>query len=304
MAINTTWSSRSLASSFAHNLFYYAIRFGGRWIAYFMLIFVVGFYTCHPVIRRRSHEYRLRRFGTRSPLQQFTDTYRLQWEFGKMLVDRAVMGILGQFTMDATQEDRQTLADFADQGRGLILITGHVGCWQLGMTVLDHIDAPKAVVMFKDDMDVDRHYFEHDAENDGPGFSIIDPRSPMGGTLEMMEVLNKGGVLCVMGDRDFGSEKNTVAVDFLGGAIEIPISAYRIASSMNVPMVATFSNRTHAGHGRIWISRVINVPEELGRSADAYRPYAQQFADGLDEFVQQYPYQFYNFYNMWKKDNQ
>lgn len=299
-----SWSSRSLASSFAHSIFYHAIRLGGRWIAYFMLVFVVLFYTLAPSVRSRSNAYRERRFGKRNGVEQFADCFRLQWEFGKMLVDRAVMGILGQFAMDAMDKDRQTLADLAAKGRGLILITGHAGCWQLGMSVLDHINAPKAVVMYRNEGDVDRHYFEHDDENGGPGFTIIDPRGPMGGTLEMMDILKQGGVLCVMGDRDFGSNKNTVDVEFMGDTVPMPISAYRLASSMNVPMAATFSHRTHAGHGRIWISRVIDVPEGLGRRADEYKPFVRQFAEGLEEFVHHHPYQFYNFYNMWKQEDQ
>jgi len=297
-----TWSSRSLASNLAHKIFYIAIKLLGRHVAYFMLIFVVAYYTCLPEVRHRSKEYRLRQFGPRSFWGELTDSYRLQWELGKMLVDRAVMGILGKFEMIASAEDRQRLVDLTAKGRGLILITGHVGCWQLGMTVLDHIDASKAVVMYKDDLDVDKHYFEHAKEKKPLPFDIIDPRSPLGGSLEMMDVLKKGGILCVMGDRNFGSPRGTVDVDFMGDDIQVPISAYKLASTMHTPIVVTFSHRTRAGYGRIWISRVIDVPQNLGRTAEAYQPYAQSFADGLEEFTKKHPWQFYNFYNMWKEE--
>ncbi len=295
-----SWSSRSLASSFAHSIFYYAIRLGGRWIAYFMLVFVVGFYTLRPDVRRRSEQYRLRRFGRRSGIRSLADCFRLQLEFGMMLVDRAVMGILGDFIMEASDKDRRKLAKLAGQGRGLILVTGHVGCWQLGMSVLDHIDAAKAVVMYKNEGDVDKHYYEHGVR--GPSFAVIDPRGPMGGTLEMMDVLKKGGVLCVMGDRNFGSPKNVVTVQLLGGDVEVPMAAYKLASTLEVPMAVTFSHRSGPGRGRIWISRVINVPGQLGRTPDAYRPYAQEFADGLEKFIRMHPWQFYNFYDMWTKE--
>ncbi len=296
---NTAWSSRSLASAFAHKIFYYAIRIAGRGIAYFMLFFVVGFYTCIPKVRNRSREYRTKRFGKRSLLGELTDCFRLQMEFGKMLVDRAVMGILGEFIMSATEQDKQKLADLIAQGRGLILITAHAGCWQLGISVLDSFDVPKAVVMYKGDFDEDKQYFEHVESTDELPFTIIDPRSPMGGTLEMMDILKKGGILCVTGDRNFGSHKGIVDVNFMDGRIDIPISAYKIASAMQVPIVVAFSYRTGAGHGRIWISRLIDVPEKMGRNTEAYRPYAQQFADGMDDFVKAHPFQFYNFFNMW-----
>jgi predicted LPLAT superfamily acyltransferase len=37
----------------------------------------------------------------------------------------------------------------------------------------------------------------------------------------------------------------------------------------------------------------------MGRSGEAYRPYVAQFIKELEMFVQNYPYQFFNFYNMW-----
>ncbi|WP_207261032.1 lysophospholipid acyltransferase family protein [Desulfovibrio sp. Huiquan2017] len=297
-ARRSVWSSASLASGFAHRLFYHAIQLAGRPLAYAMLFFVVVFYTLRPDVRKRSRDYRLRRFGKRSFVQSLLDCFRLQLEFGKMLVDRAVMGITGDFEMTATAEDRERMTELAGMGRGLVLVTGHVGCWQLGMSFLDHIDAPKAVVMYRDVRDVDRHYFEF-GESGGPSFDIIDPTSPMGGTLQMLEVLKRGGVLCVMGDRPFGSDRGTVGVEFLGGTVRMPIGAFKLASSLQVPVVVTFSCRTGSGCGRIWVSKVIDLPERLGREPEAYRPYAQMLADGLGEFVETYPWQFYNFFNMW-----
>ncbi len=45
-------------------------------------------------------------------------------------------------------------------------------------------------------------------------FRIIDPLGYMGGVLEMMEVLKKGEVLSIMGDRVFGSDRKTVVCKF------------------------------------------------------------------------------------------
>jgi predicted LPLAT superfamily acyltransferase len=47
------------------------------------------------------------------------------------------------------------------------------------------------------------------------------------------------------------------------------------------------------------LARIIRVPGNLGRSASAYRPYAEQFSQALEQFVAENPYQFFNFYNIW-----
>ena len=46
-------------------------------------------------------------------------------------------------------------------------------------------------------------------------------------------------------------------------------------------------------------ARVIRVPD-LGPQKEKYIPYAQQFVDELERFCIQYPYQFFNYYNLWE----
>lgn len=47
------------------------------------------------------------------------------------------------------------------------------------------------------------------------------------------------------------------------------------------------------------MARIIRVPENLGRPAHAYLPYAREFVAALEQFVTEHPYQFFNFYDMW-----
>jgi len=292
------WSSRSLASRFAHGIFYTTIHYAGRKTAYFMLYFVVFFYTCLPGIRDRSKPYRLRRFGQRSIFKAWGDCFSLHMQFARMLVDRATKGILDDFHLEAETGHPQLLRDLASRGKGLILLTAHVGCWQLGMSVLDHVDVPKAVVMLRDHADVDRHYFEH-APGRRPAFSIIDPSGPLGGVIEMLGALQQGAALCMMGDREFGSAKALVTVELLGSPARLPVSPYHLASAAQAPVAIVFSRSTGPGKGAIWVDDVIEVPEGLGRDNAAYTPYAQRFADALSRYSAQYPLQFYNFFDLW-----
>lgn len=293
------WTSKSNAPKLAHRLFYETIRFGGRSLGYLLLSFVVAFYTLIPSMRKKSRPYRERRFGKQSLLSEIMTCYRLHLSLGRVLVDRAAMGLGQGFTLDISEKDRETLLDIASQGTGMVLVTAHTGCWQMGMEALKNFDVPKAIVIFRDDGDVDNHYFEHD-DNDEPPFTIIDPSEPLGGTMEMMDILRQGGVLCVMGDRTFRKTKNTVDVRLLNGTIELPVTPYMVASAMGAPLVTLFSLRTGPGRGRTFISRVIDIPADLGRNKQSYQPFAQIFADGLTRYAWKTPYQFFNFFNMWK----
>ncbi len=293
------WSSRSVGTPLQHRIFYILIRLGGRRAAYLLLYFVVAYYMLlRPVERRKTEPYLRRRFPDASPAAMLLHSYRMSLELGKVLVDRAVVGICGPKAMRVKLEGREELLRLRDEERGVILVTSHVGCWQVAMSVLDFLQRPVNMLMRRDEGDVDRHYFEHSGENNP--FHIIDPGGYLGGTLEMMGVLKGGEVLCIMGDRVMGGERSTVDAAFLGGTVRLPYSPYKLASATGAPVVVLFSYKTGPDSYELRIGDVIRVPGGLGRSEKAYAPYAGRYAEVLEAFTDDYPYQFFNFFDMWK----
>jgi predicted LPLAT superfamily acyltransferase len=122
----------------------------------------------------------------------------------------------------------------------------------------------------------------------------------MGGVLEMMQALRTGELLSIMGDRVFGSDRNTVPVTFLGGNIRLPFSAFKIASATGAPIAVLFSHKNGPDSHEMVLDRVIRVPSRIGSKEDAFQPYVAQFAEALESYTERYPYQFFNFFNMWE----
>jgi len=199
--------------------------------------------------------------------------------------------------MDVDLAGRAELLKLRDEGKGLMMMTAHVGCWQVAMSALDFRERPVNMLMRQEDGDIDRHYHEH-AGIECP-YHIIDPTGYLGGTLEMLGVLKQGEILCVMGDRPMGSERSLVAADFLGEPIRVPFSAYKIAATTGAPIVVFFTWKSAPAGYRIKLARVIRVPQLGGRKADIFQPYALEFCAALEEYCAAHPYQFFNFFNMW-----
>ncbi len=299
-AADGQWSSRSIGSRFQHNIFYFLIRIGGRRAAYMLLYFVVFYYMAlRPDQRAKTRPYLDRRFRGRSGWRRFVDSYRMSLELGKVLVDRAVVGILGPESMQVRLHGRDELLALKNEGRGVILVTSHVGCWQVAMSALGYLKTPVHMLMRQEDGNVDRHYYEH-AGVECP-YRIIDPTGFLGGTLEMMAVLKAGEVLSVMGDRVLGSDKSAVPAVLLGDQARFPFSAYQLASATGAPIVVLFTYKTGPNSYEMKVGRVIRVPDGLGRKEEAYRPYVAQYAQALEEFTGEYPYQFFNFFDLWKQ---
>ena len=297
-AARQKWTSRSIGSSWQHQSFYLMIRLGGRRAAYALLYGVVLYYVLLPSVRRKCHHYLSRRFPEASGWESFWNSYRMILEFGKVLIDRALVGILGPEQVKEEQEGRHELLDLLAEKKGLILMNAHVGYWQVAMSGLSFVDTPVNLLMQREDGDIDRHYFEH-AGIDCP-YRIIDPRGYLGGVLEMVEVLKRGEVLSVMGDRMLGEDRNGVDIPFLGGMVTMPFSAYKLASATGAPIAVLFSYKSGVDSYALKLYKTIRVPAGLGRGHNVFKPYVKEFAESLELFCAEHPFQFFNFFDMWQ----
>jgi predicted LPLAT superfamily acyltransferase len=310
---NARWDSRSVGKRWQFAFFALLLRAGGRRLAYLFMYVVTAWYVLlRPFVRRRCRYYLDRRFPeVRNPLVRLWHDYRLIEALGESLIDRGAFGLLGPGALQLDFPEGPRLRELMDEGRGLIFLNSHCGCWQVAMSALRYLRTPVSIVMHQGAADIDPRWFPStDGEAGSPNakegvwgplpFSIIDPAQPMGGVLEMIAALKDNHILGLMADRVFGEDPNTLTVPFLGAPVHFPVSPYRLASMQGTPIAVVFSYRTGFSRYRIELARIIRVPAELGRSNAVYAPYLRQFVEALESFVSAHPWRFFNFHDMWQ----
>jgi len=299
MAANThEETGKSIASRLKHRFVYGLIWLGGRRAAYLFLYILAGVYSCFPSVVKKSSAYISRRFSPKNKFQFWKHTYLLNLTFGKTLVDRAALGILGKTEVTSTQEERDLFIRLSGGKKGLIALTAHVGCWQMATYLMTHfLNVPVNVLYYRNPKDNDKTIAQHQGQKSP--YTFINPAGELGGVVEMMSALWRGEVVCGMGDRVFGNEKNAVTVSFLGGKIRVPYSFYRLASATGAPIILVFCPWQECGRFETWTFPVMEVPS-LPPSKENYVRFAQQFAGALEEFCIKYPYQFFNYFDLWE----
>ena len=296
-----SWTSKSIGTRFGHRFFYLMIKIGGRRTAYFFLYFIVFYYVVfYPGVKQKTDPYLVRRFPDSGLLKRISERYLFVLHLGKALIDRAILGICGEDAIHISFKTSNDLKRIQELDSGFIILMSHIGCWQVVMSALSVLDRPVNLLMLRDEGDIDKHYFEH---GDGSmPFNIISPELFLGGTIEMLNALKNDEVLCIMGDRVFKRGELAVDVDFLGNRAGFPVSAYKIASIAKKPVVVLHSQKTGTDQYSLSIPDVMHIPEKLGKKPTAYLPYAQRFAASLETYTKTYPYQFFNFYDMWNDE--
>ncbi len=297
---NAQWSSRSVGKPWQHQFFYIVIRLLGRSVAYAVLRVIVLWYAVFSrSARARCAPYLAHRFPQRRGyLRRTVDCYRWQVGLGEALIDRAAFGLSQRHKLEVLCPDGQKLIDLLSEGKGLIIINSHVGCWQLAVSALKFLDTPVNVAIFRDAGDIDRHYYEHSGQE--RPFGVINPNGYLGGTLEMLGALKRREVLGVTGDRIMGDPRNAIEVNFLGGRVKLPSGAYRLSAVDGTPIAVLLSHKHSRHEYVIEVAEVIRVEATSGKKPANLQPYAQLFADALEKYVADYPWQFFNFYDMWE----
>lgn len=214
--------------------------------------------------------------------------------FARILVDTQATqmghGLQTQF------QGKSQLEALLEEGKGLIILTAHVGAWQLGMRSLSIFKGPIGIVTeAADGPNTPFH---------GLDWQIIRPQSHLGGVPQMMSILQSSGVLCIMGDRSWPSsgQRNAseIPISFLGDLANFPLSPYLLSSATQAPIAVLFPFKPDPYSHEMQLLDIIRIPPGLGRKTENYHIYASRFASALENFLEQHPYEYFNFFNLWE----
>jgi predicted LPLAT superfamily acyltransferase len=282
-----------------HNIFYLVMRLFGHRGGMALLHFVVLVYvTFSAGIHRATRPYFRRRFPDHGPFALWLDTFRNIMSFGRVLVDRGWLGVNPEAELKGCFTGYGKIKELMDQGKGAVLMLAHVGNWQTALAGLEEMPVKVHALMQYDMQEVSKHYF--DLRGGGCPFHIISTDSEFGGMIEAATALGKGEFVTVMGDRFVKGP--AAEVEFLGDTARFPASSYMLAACAGVPVVILFAARIG---DREYELRVMDMfrPEYRGRDERQAMllESAGKFSSALEKYLSIYPYQWYNFYDFWKK---
>jgi predicted LPLAT superfamily acyltransferase len=296
-AIPRRWTGQSRGGVFGHWFFLALTRAFGRSVAYWV-IYPVTFYFlfASPVARTASREFLRRAVGPAHWLRSMIRTYRHLLAFARTMVDRAVFRTRGKSAFRYTEEGLHRIQEAAAAGSGAVLLTAHIGNWELAAGLLPaSLGERLAVVAYEGERDRIAEFMKRSG---GPQLRVIDVGRDFLASLEMIRALRGGALLAVQGDRPMGGQ--VVSVPFLGREARFPVGPFMLAAVSGAPLIATFSLRVGPTAYRFFA----NEPQRLSFTAassrdDQLRAWVEQYVRTLESLVRQYPYQWFNFYDFW-----
>lgn len=271
-----------------------AVRLTGLKGAYGLLYFVCAWYALFDTsIVRAALAYLRRRFPGHGPLRQRWNAYQLFIAQGRCLIDRYYL-VHGGDRLRFRRKDFDKIAPLLEGASGFVLLTAHVGNWQSAMIPLGGWKKTAHLLMRPDEHDLRTNMLGLYQQSHRIG--IIDPTGYLGGVIGVMNALEAGGIVSVMGDRDYNSRK--VAVRFFGEPAEFPCGGFLFAHAARVPIAVLFSAKTGPFDHEVRIAGIISPDPGESKAAFLGRG-AQEFAALLEEHLESHPFQCFLFQDIW-----
>ncbi len=277
-----------------------SLRLFGLSGAYGLLYFVCLYYL---LFDRRAVSsamaYAERRFRTFNTFRKYYAVYRLFVSQGKNLIDRHyIISGLGRFDIELQGYDR-IKSLFNDSRKGVILLTAHVGNWQVTMTALEKLGKKVYLLMSPEENAAVRNSLNIDEENEK--VRIISPDNFLGGVVEIMKAIDEGDIVSIMGDRSYGH--STAEVNLMGEKAYFPYSAFSIAAAAGCPVVVLLTAKTATKKYFVDISCVIEPKlTSRARKREELAGYVQEYANALEKYSGTYPFQWFLFHDIWKDE--
>ncbi len=292
------WEGKSRGNKLGYRIFVAVCKNLGIAPAYLLLRFV-AFYFLFFAGESSKHIYRYfrRRCGygrVRSALRVYTNYYR----FGQTILDRIVVmsGLENKFTFHFDGEEN--LIDIVNHKQGGILLSAHMGNWEVAGHFLHRLDTVFHVVMFDGEHEKIRNYLETSVGK--RKFNVIVVRDDFSHVYEIGEALQKNELVCMHADR-YTDRAKTIECDFLGEAAMFPAGPFALATTFGVPVSIVFAFKETSTHYHFFGSRpIMRNPTETKKEYGLRL--RQMFIAEMEKKITLYPDQWFNYYDFWMKD--
>jgi len=232
---------------------------------------------------------RVRR-ATRTMLRHFAYYWVDLFRFAQLPPER-----LREVVVEGDMATMEPLLRRRAEGKRTILITAHLGNWELGAVLAGQSKLPLAVIYVRDafgDAERFRSQLRRSADLVEIPLQVDDERS----SLPVLRALADGRVVALQGDRDFN--KRGVRRIFLGAETTFPLGPFHLARMSGADLVPTFITYTPDYRFAIELGEPIEIVRTGDRQADVERALDRWLAV-LERAVRRWPTQWYNFHDFW-----
>jgi len=202
---------------------------------------------------------------------------------------------LERLVLDADRATLATLERARQEYGRVMLLTAHLGNWEIGGVLAGQAGLPVAVVYVPDAF-ADAERFRSFLRSFGHITEIpIHPEERLA-SLPVLRAFEQGRLVAVQGDRDWNDRG--VSMPFMGAEARFPLGPFLLARMTRATLLPVFVAYDRHHRFEIEVGDPIEVQRSEDREADARRA-LESWLDVLAAAIRRWPTQWYTFYDFW-----
>lgn len=290
----SSWEGKSKGNKTGYQIFLWVLKRFGVLPAYFLLRFVVLYYFLFSWrSSRQIYSLYHQRLGY-GRMASIFKIYRNYYLLGQSIIDKVVVmsGIKNKFTYNFDGEEN--LREIVSQKKGGVLLSAHIGNWDIAGHLFKRLNTPIHIVMFDGEQEKIKEYLA--SVTGKKSVNIIVIKNDLSHIYQISEVLKNNELVCMHADRFLEGNK-TFSADFLGEKARFPMGPFVLASTFKVPVSYVFAVKESNLHYHFFASSIKNY--EYLEKKTVMQEMLLEFTREMEIKVKRYPEQWFNYYNFW-----
>lgn len=288
------WEGKSKGTTFGYKIFVSILKRFGIFPAYFMLRFVAFYYF---LFSSRSSQHITRFYNKKQGFGKWKSLrflYHNYYLFGQSIIDKVVLmsGLPNKFTFDFDGEEH--LRKMVTDGEGGLLLSAHIGNWEVAGHLLKRLEAKINIVIFDGEHEQIKKYMNKVTGERNVHLIVL--KNDLSHVYELMEAFKNKEIICMHADRYLDGNK-VMKSNFMGEQAKFPAGPFMMATKLKVPVSFVFAMKEHSLHYHFYATEAkrynhSTIQEDTQAMLD-------DFVSEMESKVKQYPGQWYNYYNFW-----
>lgn len=289
------WEGKSKGSVLGYKIFIFFIRELGITAAYGLLVFVALYYCFFSGKSAPAIYYYLRHRQKYSRIKSFIGVYKSYFIFGKTIIDKAAIssGLKDRFTYEC--DGVENIIDLLDKEQGGILISAHVGNFEIAEFFFEEIDTRSQISLVTTDAEHRniKEYMETVTTRSKIKFILV--QEDMSHIFDINNAIRNGDLVCFTGDRYMHGSK-ILSESLLKKEANFPAGPFLLASRLNVPVLFVYVMKERNKHYHLYARRAT----VKNRDAQAL---LKEFTKSVEGILEKYPLQWFNYFDFWEKND-
>ena len=283
------WSGRTKGFVLGYHIVIFFLKRLGVPSAYFLLNFVVPVYYIFLLKARKNLALTFKEIPALDSSSLQLLIYQNFHNLGKSLIDNFAILTKWSSKYSCSQEGGEFLIDLITKSQAAILISAHIGSWNIAGEFLKGKGGVVNVVMFDGEANQIKSLVKRDVGESN--YKIIVIKDDLSHLFKIKTAIDNRELICIHADR-YIEGATTLTTTLFNKKVQLPLGPFAIASKFNIPYSFVFSIKKsiYKYHFSATKPQLSNDPQII----------ANEFTEILSEKLSNHPEQWFNYFNIFE----